>query len=126
MESVNKYFGATSMPNTTKPSISSTTMKPSMKEDFVLVLYSTGNTFMFDRKSGEKWPLYYFENKENLKIQQGCSVVYKSKMLIIGGTQSTMNKKIAKVDGCGIKVMELYHKQCIIMIAGFMSLKITL
>jgi len=74
-----------------------------MKEDFLLALYGTGNTFMFDRKSGEKWPLYSFENKESLDIQRGCSVVFKSKMLIIGGAGSNMQKKIAKIDGCGIK-----------------------
>ena len=66
---------------------------------------------------GEKWPLYSFENKENLNIQYGCSLVYKSKMLIIGGSQSTMQKKIAKVDGCGIKShgalpQTMYHHDC--------------
>ena len=54
---------------------------------------------------GEKWPLYSFENKESLIIYSGCSVVFKSKMVIIGvGIYMTgRSEKIAKVDGCGIK-----------------------
>ena len=54
---------------------------------------------------GEKWPLYSFENKESLTIYSGCSVVFKSQMLIIGvGIYMTgRQEKIAKVDGCGIK-----------------------
>jgi len=72
--------------------------------EFVLVLHGINDQFMFDRKTGEKWPLYSFDNPNRMNIQQGCSVVYKNDMLIFGG--SSMKTSIVKVENCGIQKIQ--------------------
>merc|ERR1712012_220064 len=70
---------------------------------------------MFDRKTGEKWPLYSFEG--SLNIKDGCSVVYKNEMLIFGG--NPIGASIVKVESCGMQKIQgnlpynkMYYHDC--------------
>jgi len=107
----------TAVSTETSSSVTTSSSNNTSSGEFVLVLFENNDRFMFDRKTGEKWQLYSFENADRLDIKYGCSVVYKNDMLIFGG--SKMKTSIVKVEKCGIKKIQgnlpfkdMYYHDC--------------
>jgi len=100
----------TAVSTQTSSSVTTPSSNSTISGEFILVLFGVSERFMFDRKTGEKWPLYSFENPDNLNINGGCSVVYKNDMLIFGG--SSIKTSIVKVESCKIqKIQDLPYSK---------------